>query len=33
MPAVRAKFDAEGFVAPDNVGGAPWTVSGVTRKP
>ena len=33
MPAVRAKFDADGFVAPDNVGGATWTVSGLTKKP
>jgi hypothetical protein len=32
-PAVTAKFDAEGFVAPDNVGGVSWQVSGVKPKP
>jgi hypothetical protein len=33
MPAVTAKFDDEGFVAPENVGGATWTVSDVKRRP
>ena len=33
IPAVKAQFDAEGFVAPENVGAAPATVSGVKRKP
>lgn len=33
-PAVRARFDADGFVAPETVGGAaPWPVTGVKRQP
>jgi hypothetical protein len=33
VPAVRARFDAEGFIAPDNVGGASFAVSSVKRGP
>jgi hypothetical protein len=33
MPAVRARFDSEGFIVPDNVGGASFAVSGVKRGP
>jgi hypothetical protein len=32
-PAVRAKFDSEGFVAAESSGGAPWPITGVKRQP
>jgi hypothetical protein len=32
-PAVRAKFDAEGFVAPESSSAAPWPITGVKRQP
>jgi hypothetical protein len=33
LPAVTAAFDADGFVAPDNVGHTSWVVSEVKRRP
>jgi hypothetical protein len=33
MPAVTAKFDDDGFVAPENSDGPTWPVSGVKRTP
>jgi hypothetical protein len=32
-PAIRARFDAEGFVAPESLSGAPWPITGVKRQP
>jgi hypothetical protein len=33
MPAIRTTFDAEGYIAADNIGGVTWTAAGVKRKP
>jgi hypothetical protein len=33
MSTVKAQFDPDGYVVPDNIGSAAWVVSGVKRQP